>query len=199
MAARLQFLAIRPDVGRGVPVRRAHARAARRRRRVVDARIREPSRAGSRARVDESAHRQHDRRPDRVRHLLQLRVSVVRVAAAARPAASISRASPLHEIGHFSGLGHSALGETELRDGGGRRVISLGSSHVSDCVHLGKHRGSHAESRRHRGHLGSVSRRRLRQRGQPVGPRDEERRRAVRRARDRVRSGDRARWSPGSR
>jgi len=30
----------------------------------------------------------------------------------------------LHEIGHFSGLGHSALGETELLDGGGRRVIS---------------------------------------------------------------------------
>jgi carboxypeptidase family protein/matrixin len=30
----------------------------------------------------------------------------------------------LHEIGHFSGLGHSALGETELRDGGGRRVLS---------------------------------------------------------------------------
>jgi hypothetical protein len=29
----------------------------------------------------------------------------------------------LHEIGHFSGLGHSALGETELRDGG-RRVIA---------------------------------------------------------------------------
>ena len=29
----------------------------------------------------------------------------------------------LHEIGHFSGLGHSALGETELRDGGGRRVL----------------------------------------------------------------------------
>ena len=30
----------------------------------------------------------------------------------------------LHEIGHFSGLGHSALGETELRPGGGRRVIA---------------------------------------------------------------------------
>ena len=29
----------------------------------------------------------------------------------------------LHEIGHLSGLGHSALGETELRDGGGRRVL----------------------------------------------------------------------------
>jgi hypothetical protein len=29
----------------------------------------------------------------------------------------------LHEIGHFIGLGHSALGETELRPGGGRRVI----------------------------------------------------------------------------
>jgi len=30
----------------------------------------------------------------------------------------------LHEIGHMSGLGHSALGETELRDTGGRRVLS---------------------------------------------------------------------------
>ena len=30
----------------------------------------------------------------------------------------------LHEIGHFSGLGHSALGETEIRPGGGRRVIA---------------------------------------------------------------------------
>jgi hypothetical protein len=30
----------------------------------------------------------------------------------------------LHEIGHMSGLGHSALGETELRAGGGRRVIA---------------------------------------------------------------------------
>jgi hypothetical protein len=29
----------------------------------------------------------------------------------------------LHEIGHMSGLGHSALGETELREGG-RRVIA---------------------------------------------------------------------------
>ena len=29
----------------------------------------------------------------------------------------------LHEIGHLSGLGHSALGETELRDGG-RRVLA---------------------------------------------------------------------------
>jgi len=30
----------------------------------------------------------------------------------------------LHEIGHMSGLGHSALGETELRAGGGRRVLA---------------------------------------------------------------------------
>jgi len=29
----------------------------------------------------------------------------------------------LHEIGHFNGLGHSAIGETELREGGGRRVL----------------------------------------------------------------------------
>lgn len=30
----------------------------------------------------------------------------------------------LHEIGHFIGLGHSAIGETELRPSGGRRVIA---------------------------------------------------------------------------
>jgi hypothetical protein len=33
----------------------------------------------------------------------------------------------LHEIGHLSGLGHSALGETELRETGGRRVIAAES------------------------------------------------------------------------
>lgn len=33
----------------------------------------------------------------------------------------------LHEIGHLQGLGHSALGETELRAGGGRRVIASGA------------------------------------------------------------------------
>ncbi len=32
-----------------------------------------------------------------------------------------------HEIGHFQGLGHSALGETELRPGGGRRLIAAGA------------------------------------------------------------------------
>jgi len=30
----------------------------------------------------------------------------------------------VHEIGHLSGLGHSALGETELRADGGRRVLA---------------------------------------------------------------------------
>ncbi|MEO8481405.1 MAG: matrixin family metalloprotease [Acidobacteriota bacterium] len=33
----------------------------------------------------------------------------------------------LHEIGHLLGLGHSALGETELMPGGGRRVIAKGA------------------------------------------------------------------------
>jgi len=32
-----------------------------------------------------------------------------------------------HEIGHFIGLGHSALGETELRPTGGRRVLASGA------------------------------------------------------------------------
>ena len=33
----------------------------------------------------------------------------------------------LHEIGHFVGLGHSALGETELLAQGGRRVLGAGA------------------------------------------------------------------------
>jgi Matrixin len=33
----------------------------------------------------------------------------------------------LHEIGHVLGLGHSAIGETELQPGGGRRVIASGA------------------------------------------------------------------------
>jgi hypothetical protein len=49
----------------------------------------------------------------------------------------------LHEIGHFVGLGHSALGETELLPTGGRRVtgsgavmfpISLGRGNIQDRV-----------------------------------------------------------------
>jgi hypothetical protein len=33
----------------------------------------------------------------------------------------------LHEVGHFSGLGHSAIGETEFRPDGGRRVVAAES------------------------------------------------------------------------
>ncbi len=33
----------------------------------------------------------------------------------------------LHELGHLLGLGHSAIGETELTPGGGRRVIASGA------------------------------------------------------------------------
>jgi hypothetical protein len=33
----------------------------------------------------------------------------------------------LHEIGHFSGLSHSGLGETELLGGGGRRLLASGA------------------------------------------------------------------------
>lgn len=33
----------------------------------------------------------------------------------------------VHEIGHLNGLGHSAIGETELVAGGGRRVLATGA------------------------------------------------------------------------
>jgi hypothetical protein len=42
----------------------------------------------------------------------------------------------LHEAGHFVGLGHSALGETEIRPDGGRRV--LGSGAVMFPISLGR-------------------------------------------------------------
>lgn len=33
----------------------------------------------------------------------------------------------VHEVGHFLGLGHSAIGETEIRPEGGRRVLAIGA------------------------------------------------------------------------
>lgn len=42
----------------------------------------------------------------------------------------------VHEIGHFLGLGHSAIGETELRPEGGRRV--LGSGAVMFPISIGR-------------------------------------------------------------
>ena len=48
-------------------------------------------------------------------------------AAAGDPAAFDLESVALHEIGHFLGLSHSALGETEMRPDGGRRVLGSGA------------------------------------------------------------------------
>src|SRR2546425_4319675 len=47
-------------------------------------------------------------------------------ASAVQPGRFDVQSTALHEIGHFLGLGHSALGETEMR-GGGRRVLASGA------------------------------------------------------------------------
>ncbi len=48
-------------------------------------------------------------------------------AAAGEPGKVDVESIAVHEVGHLLGLGHSAIGETELLAGGGRRVLGAGA------------------------------------------------------------------------
>ena len=106
----------------------------------------------------------------------------------------------LHEIGHLSGLGHSALGETELRDGGGRRVLAA----EAVMFPIAFTAGSIAARTLKADDIAGISDLYpeadfATHRRQHLGPRDEGRPAAVRRARRRVQRRDAARWSAASR
>lgn len=85
----------------------------------------------------------------------------------------------VHEIGHLLGLGHSAIGETELRPGGGRRVIASGAAMFPVAFSAGSVEGrrlrpddvagvsDHYDGPGFRGTMGSISGR-VTKAGQPV-------------------------------
>ena len=97
----------------------------------------------------------------------------------------------VHEVGHLLGLGHSALGETEMI-AGGRRVLGAEAVMFPIAFASGSISRPHAEARRHRRHhrhlsLGGVTA----LPGQHQRQGHQERRRRARRARDRVQYPDR--------
>ena len=82
------------------------------------------------------------------------------VAAGGEPSRYDVESIAVHEIGHLLGLGHSALGETDLLPGG--RVDSRQARRdVPDRLCTREHRGSDARSRRHRRDLGRLSKGRV--------------------------------------
>ena len=102
--------------------------AARRRRRAVDAGIPERARARSRAR----RRRAFSSTTSPASFSSRTSSSTRRLRAGRSPPAAsgprgIVESIALHEIGHLSGLGHSAIGETEIADRPGAASSSIGA------------------------------------------------------------------------
>ena len=136
-------------------------------------------------------HRRHDRRANpRVRHLLQLGLSLVRRRGGRGRIATTSSRSRCTKSGTCTASAHSVLGETELI-GGGRRVIGAEAVMFPIAFTRAASR-PHAPGRRHRRHLRHLRRRHVPRRHrehQRAG--DQERQRRARRARRRLQPEDR--------